>query len=994
VDDIDRTEEKLGGPIHAAPSSLSAQLLDQLADAVLVADADGRYVEANLAAATLLGYTRTELLSMSIADVTAHPREWSEAEFERLSRDGYWRGMVDLRRKDGSLVHVEARASTLETPEGRWGVAVLRESDREARVGSSVAERRLAAIVQSSDDAIFSVAAGGLIESWNPAAERLYGFRAEEIVGKHVELTAPPERREEVAQNIRRTLAGEHVHHQETVRLAKDGRRIDVALTISPIHDRDGNVTGMSTIARDITDRKRAEERTRALSRALGEARDTLELVTIGAADGITIQDAQGRVVYANLAAARMSGYGSVDEFLAADPRERLAHWVMLNEEGEPFPLDELPGRRVLAGEPEAEAVLRVRGRRDGHEFWSLVKATATFDMEGRVRYAINLFRDITDQKEVERGAQRKAAQMSHLYAITAALAGATDVAVIAEALAEQTLTAFDASRGAVVLRSQDGTTLETVAWRGHEPGVIERWRRFPLDPNTPIGDAVLRNEPVIMPDRDAWIARYPGLEGEQIPAAAASIPLDIGDGAIGGLTLSFDQPREFTAEDVGFMLGAARQGAQALERARSEETRRRAEERLALLARAGGLLAESLDYPKTLTAVTNLVVPQLADWASVEILEPDGSVQSLAVSHVDPEKVAFAKEFRRRRPPDLSAPTGVGHVITSGRAELVPEITDEMIAAIDDPEVKGLVRELRLRSVMIVPLAARGRTLGAMTFVWAESGNTYTSADLAFAETLAARIALVIDNARLFRDRDHIARTLQQSLLPPEPPAIEGVDLAARYRPSGEGIDVGGDFYDAFDIGDGEWTVALGDVCGKGPDAAALMGMVRHTIRAAAIRERAPARVLATVNAAVARQTSEDQFCTAVAARLRPQEGQVIVWICVAGHPAPVVLRGDGSLHWIRGAGALLGVFDDAQLADDELRLTPGDTLILYTDGVTEERGAQGALGEDGLTAVLEGVAGAAASEIVDRIERAVLAHGSGEPRDDIAILAVRATG
>jgi serine phosphatase RsbU (regulator of sigma subunit) len=305
-----------------------------------------------------------------------------------------------------------------------------------------------------------------------------------------------------------------------------------------------------------------------------------------------------------------------------------------------------------------------------------------------------------------------------------------------------------------------------------------------------------------------------------------------------------------------------------------------------------------------------------------------------------------------------------------------------------------GLVRELQLRSVMIVPLAARGRTLGAMTYVWAESGNTYSSADLAFAQTLAARIALVIDNARLYRDRDHIARTLQQSLLPPDPPPIDGVDLAGRYRPSGEGIEVGGDFYDAFDIGGGEWTVALGDVCGKGPDAAALMGMVRHTIRAAAIRERAPARVLATVNAAVGRQTSEDQFCTAVAARLRPREDQVIVWICVAGHPPPVVLRGDGSLHWIRGAGALLGVFDDAQLAEDELRLTPGDTLILYTDGVTEERDARSAFGEEGIAAVLEGAAGASASEIVNRIERAVLAHGQGKPRDDIAILAVRATG
>ena len=636
--------------------------------------------------------------------------------------------------------------------------------------GSTVAERRLAAIVQSSDDAIFSVTADGLIESWNPAAERLYGFRAEEIVGKHVELTAPPDHRDEVTQNIRRAMAGEHVRDQETVRMAKDGRRIDVALTISPIYDSDGVVSGMSTSARDITDRKQTEERARALSRALEVARDTLELVTIGAADGITIQDAEGRVVYANLAAARMSGYGSVDEFLAADPRERLAHWVMLNEDGEPFPVDELPGRRVLAGEPEAEAVLRVRDRRDEHEFWSIVKATATFDAQGRVRYAINLFRDITGQKEAERSAQRKATQMSHLYAITAALSGATDVAVIAEVLAGQTSTAFEASRGAVVLRSQDGTALETVAWRGHESDMIERWRRFPLDSNTPIGDAVLRNEPVLMPDRDTWLARYPGLAREQLPAAAASIPLDMGDRAIGGLTLSFDQPREFTAEDVGFMLGAARQGAQALERARSEEIRRLAEGRLALLARAGGLLAESLDYPKTLAAVTDLVVPQLADWATVELLEPDGSIRSLAVAHVDPEKVAFAKEFRRRRPPDLSAPTGVGHVISTGQAELVPEISEEMIAAIDDHEVTGLVRELQLRSVMIVPLAARGRTLGAMTYVWAESGNIYSSADLAVAQTLAARIALVIDNARLYRDRDHIARTLQQSLLPPTP--------------------------------------------------------------------------------------------------------------------------------------------------------------------------------------------------------------------------------
>lgn len=714
----------------------------------------------------------------------------------------------------------------------------------------------------------------------------------------------------------------------------------------------------------------------------------------MGAADGITIQDPQGRLVYANLAAARLSGYDSVEAFLGAEPMERLAHWQILTEDGHPFPVEDLPGRRVLVGETEAEAVLRVRDRQDGREFWSLVKATATFDDHGRVRYAINVFREITGQKEAERAAQRQAVQMSHLYAITAALSGTTDVTVIAETLADQALTAFGAVRGAVVLRSEDEDTLETVAWRGHHAAVIERWRRFPLDDTSPIGQAVLRNEPVVMVDADDWLSRFSGLAREEIPAAAASIPLDVGGRAIGGLTLSFDRPREFTPDDIGFMLGAARQGAQALERARSDEVRRLAEERLSLLARAGGLLAQSLDYPKTLAAVVDLVVPRFADWATVELLEPNGSISTLAVAHVDPEKIAMAKEFRRHRPPDLSAPTGLGHVIATGEPEMVPEITEGMIAAIDDPDVERLIRELQLRSAMIVPLSARGRTLGAMTYVWAESGRTYSSADLALAQTLAARVALVIDNARLYRDRDHIARTLQHSLLPPDPPTIEGLDLAASYRPAGEGIEAGGDFYDAFDIGEGEWTVALGDVVGKGPDAAALMGMVRHTIRAAAIRERAPARVLATVNAAVGRQTTDEQFCTAVAVRLRPQGDQVMAWISVAGHPAPVIVRADGSLHWIEASGALLGVLDDAQLSDQEIRLSPGDTLILYTDGVTEERGDGRPFGEQGLVAALADAAGRPASEIVHRIERAVLAHGSGEPRDDIAILAVRATG
>jgi serine phosphatase RsbU (regulator of sigma subunit) len=172
-------------------------------------------------------------------------------------------------------------------------------------------------------------------------------------------------------------------------------------------------------------------------------------------------------------------------------------------------------------------------------------------------------------------------------------------------------------------------------------------------------------------------------------------------------------------------------------------------------------------------------------------------------------------------------------------------------------------------------------------------------------------------------------------------------------------------------------------------------MGMVRHTIRAAAIRERAPSRVLGTLNAAVARQTSDDRFCTAVAVRLRPLGDRVNAWVAVAGHPPPLLRRADGSLTWLRPTGSLLGVFEDAELSEVELALAPGDVLVLYTDGVTEVRDDDGAeLGETGLADAVERAAGGSASSIADAIEDAVRRRQPDGARDDIAILVVRVTG
>jgi serine phosphatase RsbU (regulator of sigma subunit) len=291
----------------------------------------------------------------------------------------------------------------------------------------------------------------------------------------------------------------------------------------------------------------------------------------------------------------------------------------------------------------------------------------------------------------------------------------------------------------------------------------------------------------------------------------------------------------------------------------------------------------------------------------------------------------------------------------------------------------------------MVVPLIARGRTLGALSFVTAESGRNYGPSDLAFAEDLARRAAQAVDNARLFTQQRHIARTLQESLLPPSLPDIPGVEIAARYQASGEGTEVGGDFYDVFETTDGEWGVVMGDVCGKGPEAAAVTGLARYTIRAAAMREKSPASILSILNEAIRVQRSDLRFATVAYLRMRKDNGHVDLEGSCGGHPLPLVLRVGGSVETVGKPGTLLGIFEDADLANDRARLERGDAVVLYTDGVSQERTDARALTEEDLAELVGGSAGMGADEIADRILEAVIDGPSRESRDDVAILVVR---
>jgi len=422
---------------------------------------------------------------------------------------------------------------------------------------------------------------------------------------------------------------------------------------------------------------------------------------------------------------------------------------------------------------------------------------------------------------------------------------------------------------------------------------------------------------------------------------------------------------------------------------------RKRVERRASFLAEASALMDQSLDTEVTLRNLGAIIVPELADWFAVDLLGSDQEIRRAAVAHADPAKTALGWELARRFPASLEDEAGFGRTIRSGCSELLPQVPDHVVDQVsgDRPEYAEILRGLGLTSTMIVPLRARGRILGGMLLAAAESGRRFNASDLALAEELGVRCALALDNARLYQERSETARTLQSSLLPPGLPSIPGFELAARYRAAGEGNEVGGDFYDVF-AWDEAWAVVIGDVCGKGPDAAAITALARYTLRAVTLHEHTPSATLQTLNDAMLRQLSGDQFCTVALGRIQPEDGgRFRVTLSVGGHPPPLVLRADGHVEPLAQQGTLLGVVDEPRLQDAEHVLEADDTLLLYTDGVTEARVRSWELGEEGLVSLLEGCAGQAAAEIVETIERAVVGVQAGEPRDDIALLALKAS-
>ncbi|MEO8694179.1 MAG: SpoIIE family protein phosphatase [Acidimicrobiales bacterium] len=234
------------------------------------------------------------------------------------------------------------------------------------------------------------------------------------------------------------------------------------------------------------------------------------------------------------------------------------------------------------------------------------------------------------------------------------------------------------------------------------------------------------------------------------------------------------------------------------------------------------------------------------------------------------------------------------------------------------------------------------------------------------------------------------LARTLQTTLVPPSLPNITGLDLAVVFRPAGDGHQIGGDFYDVSQIGAGDWLISVGDVAGKGAEAAVVTALARYTIHSAAIRRRSPAQILSNLNAVLLRDTTTDRFCTATIIRLRQSKSRWTATVCNGGHPPPLLLRDNASATALGRPGNLIGVFDSPRLYDSKISLHSGDTIVIYTDGVTEGRHGDEFFGEGRLTDTIARHT-RSAQELCDATLTEVLDFQGGTPRDDIILFAIQ---
>ncbi len=414
------------------------------------------------------------------------------------------------------------------------------------------------------------------------------------------------------------------------------------------------------------------------------------------------------------------------------------------------------------------------------------------------------------------------------------------------------------------------------------------------------------------------------------------------------------------------------------------------ARRRAAALAQAGLLFESSLDPRAVVERIARLAVPLLADVAAVELVNDQGQIRRVATAGLN-MRLERLMDSQRTLSIDPDGPHPAARALRSGSTQLLSSVPDSVMREIAQGGAHfDFLDELGLRWGACVPLRARGKSLGVLTL-----GSVTTAQpdaeDLRAAEELARRAALALDAAHLHRSQVVTSRTLQQGILPDQLETIPGIRSAGTIMPGS--AEIGGDVYDVFASGEGRWAAAIADVCGKGPHAASLASLVRHTLRANALRDPGPSEALSMLNSAMVRQGVDGRFCTVAYAVLEQHGDTIRATVSRGGHPPVMVLRSDGAVEPVGPAGSLLGVLPDPRLSDEEVELGRGDSLVFYTDGLIEA-GRVDALGLDRVESLLGRSWGLRPEEIAERLVREAETFEKDGPRDDVAILVLQREG
>jgi sigma-B regulation protein RsbU (phosphoserine phosphatase) len=419
-------------------------------------------------------------------------------------------------------------------------------------------------------------------------------------------------------------------------------------------------------------------------------------------------------------------------------------------------------------------------------------------------------------------------------------------------------------------------------------------------------------------------------------------------------------------------------------------ERLQQASDRAAYLSQIARGLSGAVHADRAVELVLEMLVGPVVDWAQLTLTDRrqmtfrartlDGRVMTgtLAAAALDPG-------------------SSLGRTLTTGLTDLlmVPDSDDTdspaLASAVPVAELRGSLASIRPMDMLTIALSARGTTYGALTIAQ-RAGVGFDSEAVAFLEDFAHRVAVTLDTARALAESRRVAAVLSRDLTPPRLPSLDGVEFATYYRVAIEQDALGGDFYDVHGTDD-EWTAVMGDVCGKGVEAAVLTGKVRQAVRTGVIVDRDPAQVLRLVNRVLVADSYET-FVTAICARGRKVGDVLSLDIACAGHPAPLVVRRDGSVEQVLVSGTVLGLLEHTVYTDVHVELAEGETCLFYTDGVPEAPGQRGRFGDDRMRQVLEETGACHPTAQVESIAMALSAHLRDRAHDDIAILAVQSSG